>query len=132
FNDRWAIVLALTSNAGSADFQQLRTGDATLYQEVIKKCASWGTSENIMFVVGATRPEQLKEIRQLLPLHFLLVPGVGAQGGDLESVCRAGLNKDVGLLVNASRSIIYASAGTDFAERAAKEAERIASEMKKL
>jgi orotidine-5'-phosphate decarboxylase len=132
FPDKWAIVLALTSNEGADDFQTLNAGGKPLYEHVLHKCASWGTKDNMMFVAGATRPELLASIRRIVPEHFLLVPGVGAQGGDLAAVCRAGLNRDVGLLVNASRSILYASGGTDFAEKAGEEAARIAAEMRNL
>ena len=123
FPDKWAIVLALTSNTGSQDFQHLTDANGQpLWQHTLQKCMSWGTPENMMFVVGATNPEYFQAIRRICPEHFLLVPGIGAQGGDLESVCRYGLNKDGGLLINASRSIIYASNGKDFAERATQEA----------
>lgn len=132
FDGKWAIVLGVTSNEGAADFQQLDCGGRPLYEHVIRKCASWGTTENMMFVVGATRSSVIGEIRRIIPDHFLLVPGVGAQGGDLAEVCRYGLNKDVGLLVNASRSIIYASAGSDFAMKAAEEASLLASQMREV
>lgn len=126
---KWAIVLALTSNPGSADFQMLDPGFKELYKHVITSCRSWGSSENMMFVVGATRAEWLKDVRAIVPDYFLLVPGIGAQGGSLEEVCKYGLSKDIGLLVNNSRGIIYAGAGTDFADMAAKEAKRIQQEM---
>jgi orotidine-5'-phosphate decarboxylase len=127
---KWAIVLGLTSNEGAQDFQTLKnSSQQPLYAHVIEKVASWGTPENLMFVVGATRAEQLKEIRSLVPQHFLLVPGVGAQGGSLEQVVDAGMNPDVGLLINASRSIIYASSGKDFDLAAKKEALKLQTEM---
>jgi orotidine-5'-phosphate decarboxylase len=127
---KWAIVLGLTSNEGAQDFQTLKnSSQQPLYAHVIEKVASWGTPENVMFVVGATRAEQLKEIRSLVPQHFLLVPGVGAQGGSLEQVVDAGMNPDVGLLINASRSIIYASSGKDFDLAAKKEALKLQTEM---
>jgi orotidine-5'-phosphate decarboxylase len=126
---KWAIVLGLTSNEGAQDFQTLKNSKQPLYAHVIEKVASWGTPENLMFVVGATRAEQLKEIRSLVPKHFLLVPGVGAQGGSLEQVVDAGMNPDVGLLINASRSIIYASSGKDFDLAAKKEALKLQTEM---
>lgn len=129
FAGKWAIVLALTSNEGSADFQLLDTYGRELYKEVLEKVSSWGTEENLMFVVGATKATMLTEIRALVPNHFLLVPGVGAQGGSLSEVCQHGLTKDVGLLINSSRGIIYASGGTNFAEAAAEEAAKIAKEM---
>lgn len=117
-DDRWAIVLGLTSNKGSQDFQMLRTGDGFLYEEVLRKVASWGTPENLMFVIGATQTDQLLHIRSIIPDHFLLIPGVGAQGGDLDEVCKAALNRDAGILVNVSRAVIFAGSGEDFAERA--------------
>jgi orotidine-5'-phosphate decarboxylase len=129
FENKWTIVLGLTSNEGASDFQQLLVDGQPLYKHVIKACASWGTPENMMFVVGATKAEQLGEIRQLVPDHFLLVPGVGAQGGDLKAVCEQGLNKDIGLLINSSRAILYASSGADFAQRAGEEAAKVAAEM---
>jgi orotidine-5'-phosphate decarboxylase len=129
FDGKWAIVLALTSNEGSSDFQLLDASGRELYKEVLKKVSSWGTEENLMFVVGATKATMLSEIRALVPDHFLLVPGVGAQGGSLSEVCQHGLTKDVGLLINSSRGIIYASNGTNFAEAAAEEAAKIAKEM---
>ncbi len=131
FKDKWAIILALTSNAGSKDFQVLETaGDQeALYIKVLKAAAHWGNDSNIMFVVGATKAEMFTTIRQYVPDHFLLVPGVGAQGGDLEAVSRYGMNKDCGLLVNSSRGIIYAASDGSFAREAAKEAEKIRDEM---
>jgi orotidine-5'-phosphate decarboxylase len=134
FEGKWAIVLALTSNRGADDFQFLKDKDDNqpLYAQVIKKVASWGSSANTMYVVGATRPEMLEEVRALVPQHFLLVPGVGAQGGSLQEVCQYGLNADIGLLVNASRSILYASANHDFAEAAAATAKKMVLEMKSI
>ncbi len=122
YPDKWVILLALTSNEGSRDFQFLNTGEEALYERVIRQAGQWGTPENLMFVVGATRGEAFTTIRKHAPEHFLLVPGVGAQGGSLEDVCRYGMNRDCGLLVNASRSVIYASGGKDFAEAARSEA----------
>lgn len=130
FENKWAIVLGLTSNEGSADFQQMKVDGRELYLHVIETCAKWGNANNMMFVVGATKAQMLAEIRKIIPDHFLLVPGVGAQGGSLEEVCKYGLTKDVGLLVNSSRGIIYASGGTDFASMAAAEAKKIAEQMK--
>lgn len=122
YTDKWTIVLGLTSNAGSNDFQQLSlSGGGTekrLYETVLSKVASWGTASNLMFVVGATRASDLAHIRTIIPEHFLLVPGVGAQGGSLEEVTKYGLNADAGLLVNASRAVIFASGAEDFAEKA--------------
>jgi orotidine-5'-phosphate decarboxylase len=129
FGGRWSIVLGLTSNAGSADFQLQQCGSEQLYQKVLRTVASWGTPENIMFVIGATRKEQLQEVRALLPEHFFLVPGVGAQGGDVDTVCRSAFNKDAGLLINVSRGIIYAGTGTDFAIRANEAAKKYQKEM---
>lgn len=119
YDDKWVIVLALTSNEGSSDFQYLKMeGQQELFKEVLHKVSAYGTEDNLMFVVGATQAERLGEIRKIIPHHFLLVPGVGAQGGDLQAVCQFGLNDKVGLIVNSSRSIIFASNGRDFAERA--------------
>ncbi len=132
FENKWTVVLGLTSNEGSADFQQQKINGKELYLNVIETCASWGNENNMMFVVGATKAKMLDEIRKIIPNHFLLVPGVGAQGGSLQEVCRYGINKDIGLLVNSSRGIIYASAGIDFAEMAAEEAKKIANEMKEI
>ncbi len=129
FPNKWAVVLALTSNEGSNDFQMLETNGKPVYQEVLEKVASWGTEENLMFVVGATKASMFAEVRKIVPNHFLLVPGVGAQGGNLVEVCKYGLMKDIGLLVNSSRAIIYASSGLDFAEAAGAEAAKLAKEM---
>ena len=129
FERKWAIVLGLTSNEGSADFQQQKINGRDFYLNVIETCASWGTKENMMFVVGATKANMLDDIRKIVPDHFLLVPGVGAQGGSLQDVCKHVLTKDIGLLVNLSRGIIYASNQKDFAEKAGIEAKKIAEEM---
>lgn len=130
FAGKWVIVLALTSNAGSQDFQIIADGDgAQLYEQVLTKVNAWGTPDNTMYVVGATRGEAFLTIRKHAPDHFLLVPGVGAQGGSLSEVCQFGMNADCGLLVNATRSIIYASSGKDFADRAREEALAIQQEM---
>lgn len=129
---KWTIVLGLTSNEGSSDFQQMKVNGKELYQIVLETCKQWGTEENMMFVIGATKAQMLQEVRSILPGHFLLVPGVGAQGGSLEEVCKFGLNKDVGLLVNSSRAILYASNGEDFDVKAAEEAGKVALEMKKI
>ena len=133
YKDKWTIVLGLTSNKGSQDFEQmpLATGNRkALYEHVLETVSKWGTTDNLMFVTGATKAAELAHIRTLVPEHFLLVPGVGAQGGSLEEVSKYGLNKDVGLLVNASRAIIFASKNEDFAEAASKVASQYASEMK--
>lgn len=135
FENKWAIVLGLTSNAGSKDFEQLKFADQNnngaefLYETVLKKVSSWGTNENLMFVVGATKASDLEEIRKIIPGHFLLVPGVGFQGGSLKEVSKYGLNKDCGLLVNASRAIIYAGEKEDFAVEARAIAQQYQSEM---
>jgi orotidine-5'-phosphate decarboxylase len=122
FPNKWAIVLGLTSNEGSKDFQLQPCGDELLYEKVLKTVSSWGTVDNTMFVVGATRQEQLERIRQIIPDHFLLIPGVGAQGGDLNTVAKAAMNKDVSILVNVSRAIIFAGNGMEYADQAAKAA----------
>ena len=131
FRNKWVIVLAHTSNAGSADFQAMinkQTGKL-LYEEVMTKAMNWGTPENLMFVVGATQANKIADIRKLAPHHFFLVPGVGAQGGDLKAVSKAGLTKECGLLVNSSRGIIYASSEKDFAIKAGNTARNIQMEM---
>lgn len=127
YSGKWAIVLGLTSNSGSVDFQRLeeKATGKYLYEQVLYKTSSWGTPENLMFVVGATQAKAFEQIRKIVPDHFLLVPGIGAQGGDFESVCQFGMNADCGLLVNATRSIIYASSSRDFAEKARSEAARL-------
>ena len=126
--DKWTIVLGLTSNAGAADFQYI--GSPSLHEQVITKCAEWGSPEQLMFVIGATRPEDMQRIRTMVPDYFFLVPGVGAQGGSLEEVSKAGLNSDCGLLVNSSRGIIYAGNGEDYKEKARDAASVLASSMK--
>jgi orotidine-5'-phosphate decarboxylase len=132
FPNKWLILLALTSNSGASNFQmhKLKANDTELFKEVLKVTKSWGNPENMMYVVGATRSEMLAEIRNIIPEHFLLVPGVGAQGGSLEDVWKYGRNADIGLLVNASRSILYASNGSDFAEKAREEAFSLHLQMK--
>jgi orotidine-5'-phosphate decarboxylase len=129
--DKWAVLLALTSNSGASDFELRELQNGPLYAEVLKSSAAWGNPSNLMYVAGATRPELLREVRRIVPDHFLLIPGVGAQGGSLGEVVRYGINKDVGLLVNASRSILYASHGPDYAEAAGAEALRMQTEMSK-
>ena len=119
FPNKWVILLALTSNEGSSDFQLgLQDQTMPLFEKVMRKAMNWGTPENLMFVVGATHPDKFADIRRIAPDHFLLVPGVGTQGGDLEALCKYGLNEDIGLLVNSSRGIIYAGSGPDFADQA--------------
>lgn len=130
YKNKWVILLALTSNAGALDFQFIADEhNEELYKKVLKRSQEWGTPENLMYVVGATRAEGIGEVRELAPDHFFLVPGVGAQGGSLEDVANYGWNKDCGLLVNSSRGIIYASSDVDFAEKAAVEAKRLQLEM---
>ncbi len=130
--DKWVILLALTSNEGSQDFQVKQSDGQKLYEQVITTSSTWATSDQMMYVVGATKAEEFKNIRRLVPDHFLLVPGVGAQGGSLSAVCEHGLNKECGLLVNSARSIIYASSGEDFAEKAREEALTLQKEMKQI
>ncbi len=132
YKNKWTIILGLTSNPGAQDFQFLKVNKKPLHQVVMEKCMEYGTPENTMFVVGATREKYFESIRSFCPDHFLLVPGVGAQGGNLQTLCQYGLNKDVGLLVNASRSIQYASSGKDFAEKARAAALEISNDMKKI
>ena len=129
FSDKFAIVLGLTSNAGSADFQLQPAGDGLLYEKVLRTCASWGTPDNMMFVVGATQADSVAAIRKIVPDHFLLVPGVGAQGGSLKDISEKGMNGDVGLLVNASRAVIYAGNDEKFAEDARAAAQALQAEM---
>ncbi|MES2516313.1 MAG: orotidine-5'-phosphate decarboxylase [Bacteroidota bacterium] len=131
FEGKWAIVLALTSNEGAKDFQLDEGKTEQLYKHVLKTSSQWGTINNMMYVIGATQAQMFDEVRKIVPNHFLLVPGVGAQGGSLAEVCKHGLIKnDIGLLINSSRGIIYASNNADFAEAAAKEAKKMADEMK--
>ena len=131
YQGKWAILLALTSNKGSDDFQNKEiTNGSQLYQEVIIKSKQWSSPDQMMYVVGATKADKLKEIRKLIPDHFLLVPGIGAQGGSLKEVSEAGLNDQCGLLVNSSRSIIYASGQENFAQKAGEVAKGIQLEMK--
>jgi orotidine-5'-phosphate decarboxylase len=125
FENKWAIVLGLTSNAGSKDFEQQKIGEEFLYETVLKKVSSWGNTNNLMFVIAS----DLEDIRKIIPDHFLLVPGVGFQGGSLEEVSKYGMNKDCGLLVNASRAIIYAGEKEDFANEARIIAQQYQSEM---
>jgi orotidine-5'-phosphate decarboxylase len=129
YEGKWIILLALTSSVGSKDFQYLQTGDGYLYETVIQKANTWAGADRIMYVVGATKSTEFINIRQYAPDNFLLVPGVGAQGGSLEEVCRYGITKDCGLIVNASRSIIYAGNGKDFADAARSEAQNMQKQM---
>jgi orotidine-5'-phosphate decarboxylase len=133
FPGKWAIVLALTSNTGADDFELLETtAGKKVFEHVLETSQTWGNDSSMMYVVGATRPEQFIQVRKIVPTHFLLVPGVGAQGGSLEQVCEFGLNSDIGLLINASRSILYASKGDDFAEKARLEAQKLQADMEKI
>lgn len=132
FRDKHAIMLALTSNEGAFDFQTLQTDNSELYKKVIEVSRTWKNSDRLMYVVGATKAEYLAEIRKIIPESFLLVPGVGTQGGSLEEVCKYGMTKDVGLLVNSSRTIIYASESSNFAEIAAAKAEVLQRQMSKI
>ncbi len=130
YDGKWVILLALTSNKGSHDFQltEDKQGER-LFEKVLKKSQEWGTTENLMYVVGATQGKMFEDIRRIAPDHFLLVPGVGAQGGSLQEVCKYGMTKDCGLLVNSSRGIIYASTDNDFAEVAAAKTKELQKEM---
>ncbi len=137
YEGKWVILLALTSNKGSHDFQLTEDKEGQrLFEKVLEKSQQWGTPENMMYVVGATQGQMFEDIRRVAPNHFLLVPGVGAQGGSLQDVCKYGIIKDCGLLVNSSRGIIYASNGEDFAEVASQKAkelqEQMAAELAKL
>ena len=130
YEGKWVILLALTSNKGSHDFQLMEDAQGMrLFEHVLTKSQMWGNADNMMYVVGATQGEAFKDIRRHAPSHFLLVPGIGAQGGSLHDVCQYGMNKDCGLLVNSSRGIIYASNGVDFAQVAAEKAREIQEEM---
>ena len=130
YKDKWVILLALTSNKGSHDFQLMQDANGErLFEKVLKTSQQWGTKDNMMYVVGATQSKMFEDIRKIVPDHFLLVPGVGAQGGSLEEVCLYGMNADCGLLVNSSRGIIFASNGTDFADVAAQKARELQEQM---
>jgi len=129
FEDKHTIMLALTSNEGAYDFQTLNVDGKELYKQVLETSKNWKNSENLMYVVGATKADYFTEIRKIVPDSFLLVPGVGAQGGSLTEVCKYGMNSNVGLLINSSRAIIYASSGVDFAKKAREEAQKMQVEM---
>jgi orotidine-5'-phosphate decarboxylase len=135
YKDKWTIVLGLTSNPGAADFEgqrmeRMERKEIHLYEQVLATAAAWGTPDNLMFVIGATQADSFERVRRLTPDHFYLVPGIGAQGGSLEEISKKAMNKDVGLLVNASRAVIYASDGEDFAGAAGKAAAAYRSEMR--
>jgi orotidine-5'-phosphate decarboxylase len=132
FENKHTIMLALTSNEGAFDFQTLTTNGTELYKQVLETSKNWKNSHNLMYVVGATKAEYFTEIRKIVPDSFLLVPGIGAQGGSLSEVCKYGMNDKVGLLVNSARAIIYASKGTDFAEKAREEALTVQKEMEEI
>ncbi|PWK18295.1 orotidine-5'-phosphate decarboxylase [Xanthomarina spongicola] len=129
FENKHTIMLALTSNEGAFDFQTKKVDGKELYKQVLETSKTWKNSENLMYVVGATKAEYFADIRKFVPDSFLLVPGVGAQGGNLQDVCKYGMNKNVGLLINSSRGIIYASNQEDFAQAAAREAKELQQEM---
>ena len=132
YKEKWTIILALTSNKGSLDFQFFENQDhERLFEKVLKKTQQWGSNENIMYVVGATQGKMFKDIRKIVPNHFLLVPGIGAQGGDLAEVCKYGMTKDCGLLVNSSRGIIYADNTKNYAKIAGEKAFQMQQEMEK-
>lgn len=132
FNNKWVILLALTSNSGSYDFQHMliKEKDKNVFEMVLEKSREWGNDENMMYVVGATRADMMRKVREVVPDHFFLVPGIGAQWGDLDLVCKNGMNSSCGLLVNSSRAIIYASEKEDFAEKAREAAKKVHWEMK--
>lgn len=134
YPDRWAILLAITSNSGYADLQTIESKETglQLFEEVLQRSSRWGSANNMMYVVGATRPDYLEAVRRIVPEHFLLVPGVGAQGGSLDDVARLGMNKQCGLLVNSSRGIIYADSGERFAEAARRSAEELQQKMQQM
>lgn len=135
YKNKWVILLALTSNEGAGDFQngkrKMENGK-WLFEEVLNVSKKWGDADNMMYVVGATKASALMEIRKIVPDHFLLIPGVGAQGGSLQEVCKYGMNEQCGILVNSSRSIIYAGDGKDFAEKARNEAKKLQKEMEEI
>jgi len=134
FHNKWVVLLALTSNTGSADFQrtELTSSHEQFFEKVLRRSSRWGSRSSMMYVVGATHPEAFKRVRDIVPDHFLLVPGVGAQGGELADVCRFGLTKECGLLVNSSRGILYASSGENFAEAAREVALGLQGQMEAL
>jgi len=132
FDDKFVILLALTSNVGANDFQYFKQNDEYLFEKVLKESQNWAGKDKMMYVVGATRAEMLTQVRKIVPEHFLLVPGVGAQGGSLQEVAKYGMTNDCGLIVNSSRAIIYASSDADFDKKAALEAKQVQEEMRKL
>ena len=130
FENKTSILLGLTSNSGASDIQLKKTNQDYVFIEMIKSSMNWGNEENMMYVVGATKPQYIEKIRELIPNHFLLMPGVGAQGGDLNEICKYAINDNIGVLVNSSRSIIYASQEKNFADKAASEAIKLQGKMK--
>ena len=133
YSEKWAIILALTSNEGSLDFQNIKDiHGKEFFKHVLSSAQNWGSDQNTMFVIGATQAEKMLEVRKIVPNHFLLVPGVGAQGGNLQEIAKYGMNADCGLLVNSSRNIIYASSEKDFAEKSALEAQKLQRELADL
>jgi orotidine-5'-phosphate decarboxylase len=132
FKNKHTIMLALTSNAGAFDFQTKKIDEKELYKQVLETSKKWENSENLMYVVGATKAEYFREVRKIVPNSFLLVPGIGAQGGSLQDVCKYGLSKNIGLLINSSRGIIYASKNEDFATKATEKAQELQLQMKKF
>lgn len=132
YDEKWVILLALTSNKGAFDFQFMEENGEKLFEKVLKTSQNWGNDGNLMYVIGATKAEMLTDVRNIVPNHFLLVPGVGAQGGSLQEVAKYGLNNECGLLVNSSRQIIYASSDSDFAEKARHEAHKVQKEMEEI
>ena len=130
FENKTSILLGLTSNSGASDIQLKKTNQDYVFIEMIKSSMNWGNEENMMYVVGATKPQYIEKIRELIPNHFLLMPGVGAQGGDLNEICKYAINDNIGVLVNSSRSIIYASQEKNFADKAASEAIKLQEKMK--
>ncbi|GAO45549.1 orotidine-5'-phosphate decarboxylase [Flavihumibacter petaseus] len=129
YENKWTIVLGLTSNPGAHDFELQRAGEELLYEKVLRTVSGWGNPGNLMFVIGATRGEEFENVRKLIPEHFLLVPGVGAQGGSLQEIASRAMNSDAGLLVNASRAILFADSGENFAKAAETVAQQYQSEM---
>jgi orotidine-5'-phosphate decarboxylase len=132
FKDKYTILLALTSNQGAFNFQTLIANEQELYKQVLVTSKTWENAKNLMYVVGATKAEFLADVRKIIPNNFLLIPGVGAQGGNLNEVCKYGITKDVGLLINSSRGIIYASDSVDFAEASRKKAEALQMQMQTI
>jgi len=132
FQNKHVVLLALTSNAGAFDFQTRQTDGESLYKKIIECSREWSNKKNLMYVVGATKATYLTEIRKVIPDSFLLVPGVGAQGGSLEDICKAGMNDQIGILINSSRNILYASNGSDFAKASKKRARELQVQMEKI